>query len=103
MDRSAWRDWRKRWRQCSVWPSSLSKSGFENIDRALDHAARGADDVDVGLIGTLGLAQIRHLDQRIDVGVFDIAVCIGRRMARLMLDAKFRLVGLDAAKPDKLR
>ena len=33
-------------------------------DGALDHAARGGDDVEVGLVGPLRFAHIGHFDQR---------------------------------------
>ena len=68
----------------------------------MDHAARGADDVDVRLIRPLGFAQIRHFNERVDVGVFHVAVDVGGGMARLMLDAKFGRIGLDAAERDDL-
>jgi hypothetical protein len=34
----------------------------------LDHAARVADHVDIGFVGTLGLAHIGHFNQRIYFG-----------------------------------
>src|SRR5580693_2571777 len=61
------------------------RSGLEDVERALDHGAGRVDDVEVGGIGALGIAHVGHLDQRIDVGVFHIAVGVGRRVPGLVL------------------
>src|SRR6185437_11681240 len=85
------RCWRRRWRQRAVRPW-VNPSGFENIEGTLDHAPGGADDVDVGLIGTLGLAHVGHFHQRIDVGIFDVAVFVGGGMARLVFQPELGIV-----------
>src|SRR5689334_8088012 len=74
-----------------------SCSGLEDIEGALDHAAGRADDVEVGLVGALGVAHVGHLDQRIDVGIFDIAVGVGGRIRRFVFGAEVGLIGFDLA------
>src|SRR5256885_9522337 len=40
-------------------PDAMGDSGLEQIDGALDHAARRADDVEIGLVGTLRFTHVR--------------------------------------------
>src|SRR5262249_37772501 len=48
---------------------SCPRSRLEDFERALDHAAGRADDIDVGFVGALGLAHIGHFDERVDVRI----------------------------------
>src|SRR5882724_796824 len=81
----------------------VSFSGLEDVERALDHPARGADDVEIGLVRSLRLAHVGHFDQRIDVGIFDVAGRVRRRIARLMFDSECGLIGPDLAQRHHLR
>src|SRR4051794_31075448 len=88
------RDWRRHLQRLWVKPwFKLSCSGLEDVERALDHPACGADDVEVRLVGSLRVSHVGHFDQRIDVGVFDIACGIGGGISWLVLDAERRLIG----------
>src|SRR3974390_2696302 len=94
--RSSGPHWHKRRRRWTEWAwAAPRKSGFENVERALDHGARRIDDVEVGRIGTLGIAHVGHLDQRIDVRVAHVAVGICRRIAGLALDLEIGRIGPD--------
>ena len=74
----------------------LRLSGFEDIDGPLDHAARVADHVDIGFVGTLGLAHIGHFNQRIYVRIFDVAIAVRGWMSRLVSErsSSLRKVGI---------
>ena len=50
-----------------------SALSLDDIDRSLEHPPGGGDDVEIGLVGTLGVAQVGHFDQRIHVRIFDVA------------------------------
>src|SRR5450631_4627527 len=79
-----------------------SLSSFQDVDGALEHAAGGADHVDIGLVGTLGLAHVGHFQEWIDVGIFDIAVLVGGGMAGLVFQPEFGVVGARLAELDQL-
>src|SRR5437764_8244546 len=98
------RDWRRHLQRLWVKPwFKLSCSGLEDVQRALNHAAGGADDVEVRLVGSLRVSHIGHFDQWIDVGVFDVTRGIGGGIARIMLDAECGLIRPDFAKRYDLR
>src|SRR5204862_6410261 len=90
----SWRGSHRRWRRLSVKPwVTLSCSGLEDVEGALDHPPRGADDVEVRLVGSLRLVHGGHFDHRLDVGIFDVAQRIRGRIARLVLAAELRAIG----------
>src|SRR5882757_9959271 len=60
----------------------------QQIEGALDHAARCADDVEVGLVGTLRLAHIVQFDHRIDIGILHVAALVRGRMSGLEFGAE---------------
>src|SRR4030081_1807651 len=60
----------------------------QQIEGALDHAARRADDIEVGLVGTLRLAHVVQFDDRIDVRIFHVAVLVRGRMPGLEFGAE---------------
>src|ERR1700748_3281950 len=86
------RDWRRHSRRRWGKPWLTRPSALENVEGALDHAPCGADDVEVGLVGPLRIAQIRHFHHRVDVGVSDVAVRIGGRIGGLVFGSKRGLV-----------
>src|SRR4051795_3322705 len=97
-------DWRRHLQRLWVKPwLKPSCSGLEDVERALDHPARGADDVEVRLVGSLRVPHVGHFDQRIDVGVFDVARAIGSGIAWIVFDAERRLVGPNLAEGYDLR
>jgi hypothetical protein len=75
---------------------------LEDVDGALEHPARRRDDIEVGFVGALGVAQIRHLDERIDVRIFDVAAGVGGRIAGLVPQLEIGPIGLDVAELDDM-
>ena len=76
-------------------------SRFEDVD--VRWTAGGADQVDVGLIGALGLAHVGHFHQRVDVRIFHVAVGVGGWMARLVFELEVGLIGAHAPDGDNVR
>ena len=62
----------------------------------------GRDHVDVGFVRALGVAEVGHFDQRIDVRIFDVALGVGHRIVRLVSDREIRPVGRDPAERDDM-
>ena len=60
------------------------------------------DDVEVGFIGSLRVAQIGQLHQRVHVRIFDVALGVGGRIAGLVPDQEIGSGRLHAAELDHI-
>ena len=56
------------------------------VDGHGDQLARLLDDLQIGLVGAVGLAHVGHFDQHVDVGHLDVALVVGGLVAGLELD-----------------